>query len=133
MYCRVTEVQGKPDKVDEGIAHYEQKTYPALKQQKGFAGATLVGSRQSGKALSVTYWEDEQALKDSDSNPETVALRKSAVEAIGATGAEVSLCEVASLERFQPAKTGVPIRLVTFKGDPAKLDEGIKFFNSEIV
>jgi hypothetical protein len=42
-------------------------------------------------------------------------------------------CEVAILERFQPAKAGVWLRVTTVQGDPAQADRTIANFREVIV
>jgi quinol monooxygenase YgiN len=133
MYCRVIRAKGDPAKTEQGVKAYAEQVIPAMKQQKGFAGATLVGNRETGDSLSVTYWESEQALNDSGQAQQTQSVRKATLDLFGAKDPEIHHCEVAVLERFQPPKSGVAIRVNTLNGDPAKANQGIEFFRSKVL
>jgi heme-degrading monooxygenase HmoA len=60
MYARVTEINVKPEKVEEAIALYANSVVPAARSQKGFTGAYLLTDRQTGKGLAITFWKSEK-------------------------------------------------------------------------
>jgi heme-degrading monooxygenase HmoA len=66
MYARVTTVQVPTDQQDESIRQFREQTIPAARQQAGFQGAYLLVDRQSGKAIGITLWESEAAMRQSE-------------------------------------------------------------------
>jgi len=130
-HVRVVRLKGEPANTDKAIRQWTSEIFPLLKKQDGFRGATLAGNRQTGDGLSVTYWESEQAMKNARPKVRPQA------EAIWAqTGGKIvddDECEVAVLERIQPAKAGVFVRVTTVEADPAKHAEGIANFKEKIV
>ncbi len=130
-YCRVVRLKGDPNKVDEAIKLWAQDILPILKTQKGFGGATLVGNRETGDGLTVSYWESETTMKEARGQ-----VRPEALKVLGRTGGSIveeDECEVAVLERFQPPKSGVWARVTTVNGDPAHVSEAISNFRENIV
>jgi heme-degrading monooxygenase HmoA len=131
MHCRVIRLKGTPDKADEARKLWTSGVLPALKKQHGFAGATLLGNRQTGDAYTVTYWETEKAMKEAREH-----VRPEALKALGMTGGSIvedDECEVAVLERFKPAKVGAWLRLNSFTTEAAHIAEAISFFKTKVV
>ena len=62
MHARVVTVQIQPGKIDEAIRIYRDSVMPAVKEQKGFKGATLLTDSSTGKGISVTLWETQADL-----------------------------------------------------------------------
>jgi len=131
MYCRVIRLRGNPAKIDEATQLWLHQILPTIKQQSGFAGATLLGDRQTGEGLSVTYWDTEQNMKDAKVQVRPVAL--SVQNSTGGSIVEDVECEVAVMERFQPAKAGVWARVTTVKADAARLQEGAANFKAKML
>jgi heme-degrading monooxygenase HmoA len=131
MYGRVVRLKGDPAKTDESVKAWTQQTLPLIKKQKGFAGVSLMGNRKTGDALSVTYWETEQAMKDA--RPQ---IRPTAEKVLGQVGGRIieeDECEVAVQARFEPPKSSVWARVTTIEGDPAKVDQGISDYKARVV
>jgi heme-degrading monooxygenase HmoA len=59
MFARVTTIQTLPGKLDEAAALYRDAVAPHMKQQKGFHATYLLTDRDTGKAVSLTVWENE--------------------------------------------------------------------------
>jgi len=130
-HCNVVRIKVHPSKVDETIRLWIQEVLPTLKKQKGFGGATLIGNRKIGSSVTVTYWDSEGAMKEARGQ-----VRPGALRTLGKTGASIiedDECEVAFLERFQPAKAGGWARLTTVQGDPAQLSQAVSNFKEKIV
>ncbi len=68
MFARLTIVQMKIDRIDEGTKLYEESVLPAAKSQKGYRGAYLLTDRTTGKCISITFWESE---KDANANEQS--------------------------------------------------------------
>jgi hypothetical protein len=65
MHARVTSLSGAPDEVDAGIADFREKVVPFTHERGGKGGILLV-DRETGAAIAITLWEDEQALRASE-------------------------------------------------------------------
>ena len=80
MHARVISLSGSPDDVDGGVANFRENVVPYVREQG--KGAILLVDRQTGKAVAITLWEDEQALRASEERAN--ALRAEAAEQMGA-------------------------------------------------
>jgi heme-degrading monooxygenase HmoA len=65
MFCRVTYVQAPEGRVEEGLRLWYENVLPVTKAREGFKGALSLVDRESGKALSITFWEGETAMLES--------------------------------------------------------------------
>ena len=71
MYARVMIGQVKPEKLgeaDSAIRAYQDSIVPVARQQKGFKGALLLTNPHTGKAISITLWETESDMMESEAN-----------------------------------------------------------------
>lgn len=59
-FARVTITQGKIDMVDESIKLYAESVVPAAKLQKGYRGILLLTNRETGKSISISFWDSEE-------------------------------------------------------------------------
>jgi heme-degrading monooxygenase HmoA len=92
VHARVNTLQMDPAKIDDAVAALEGGGLDQIKALDGFKGMTVLGDRQSGKSLAITFWESEDALRASeDSVKET---RKQAAEAGGADDPVIEVFEV---------------------------------------
>src|SRR5438445_8477256 len=130
-HVRVVRLKGEPANTDKAIRQWTSEIFPLLKKQDGFRGATLVGNRKTGDGLSVIYWESEQAMKNA--RPKGRPQAETIWAQTGGKIVDDDEYEVAVLERIQPAKAGVSVRVTTVEGDPAKHAEGIANFKEKIV
>ncbi len=96
MFARVSTYEGPPDRMEEGISHARERILPAVRNIPGFSGVLFLADRQTGKALTVTLWESERAMQDSEE--EANRLRRESAEAAGETIAGVERYEVPILE-----------------------------------
>jgi heme-degrading monooxygenase HmoA len=127
----VIRLRGDASKTEEAIKLWSQEILPTIKKQSGFAGATLVGNRQTGEGLTVSYWETEQNMKEARAH-----VRPTAQNVLANTGGSIveeTECEVAVMERFQPPKAGVWARVTSLTADPSRVNEGVSTFKSKVV
>lgn len=94
MHARVTTLSGPADKVDVGIENFRTSVVPFTREEG--KGAILLVNRDSGEAVSITLWEDEQAMRASDESAN--ALRASVADQMGAAQPTVARYEVAVFE-----------------------------------
>jgi hypothetical protein len=62
VFARVSELEVRPEQLDEMNREGEEHILPALRMQAGFNGGLVLGDRKSGKVLAVALWETEQAM-----------------------------------------------------------------------
>ncbi len=100
MHARVSTYQGPPnptqEQVEEAERYDRENILPAARQMDGFKGAIGLLERQSGKALSVTFWESEEAMRASEE--EANRLRQQSAEAASETVENVERYEVSLFE-----------------------------------
>jgi heme-degrading monooxygenase HmoA len=92
MHARVSTIQGAPSKVDDVARQAQEQTLPQLQKLEGFEGFVVLGDRQSGKMLGVSFWESEEALRASDEAASSV--RSAAAETADGIVAGVEEYEV---------------------------------------
>ena len=97
MHARVTTISGSPEQAEQGVANFRDNVVPAIKEMGGHGGVLLI-DRQSGKAMAITLWEDEAAMRASEERANE--LRRAASEEMGAAEQpRVARYEVAVFER----------------------------------
>jgi hypothetical protein len=95
MHARVTTISGSPADADAGIENFRANVVPFAREQG--KGAILLVDRQSGEAVAITLWEDEQALRATEESANV--LRADAAGQMGAAQAPtVGRYEVAVFE-----------------------------------
>jgi heme-degrading monooxygenase HmoA len=92
MHARVTTLSMDPARVDQVRDQLERDDVPEFERLDGFKGMTLLTERQTGKTIAVTFWESEDALRQSE---EAVSgARSRAAESGGAGEPQVERFEV---------------------------------------
>lgn len=92
MHARVNTLQMDPGKIDDAVDALESGGVDQLKAIDGFKGMTVLGDRDSGKSLAITFWESEEALHASEEAVKET--RKRATEAGGAGDPVIEVYEV---------------------------------------
>ncbi len=96
MYARMSVFEGPPEYMDESLSQLREQFLSQLRQQDGFKGFIALGDRQTGKTLSVSFWESEEALRASER--EAARMRRESAETSGDTIAGVETYEVGLFE-----------------------------------
>lgn len=104
MYARVNTFQGKPEAVDAAVQDVRSNVLPAVQQIPGNAGFISLVDRTTGKAIGITLWETEDAMRQSE-EPAS-GIRKGSADAGGA--------QVVSVDRYE-------VTDVVIKGQPARV------------
>jgi hypothetical protein len=94
MHARVTTLSGPAEKIDAGIENFRTNVVPFVREEG--KGAILLVDRNSGEAIAITLWEDEEAMRASDERGN--ALRASTADQMGADQPTVARYEVAVFE-----------------------------------
>ena len=80
MHARVTTISGSPSEADAGIDNFRANVVPFAREQG--KGAILLVDRQSGEAIAITLWHDEEAMRASEESANS--LRAQAADEMGA-------------------------------------------------
>ena len=96
MHARVSTITGSPDQAEAGISDFREKVMPWIKEQGGHGGILLI-DRETGKAIAVTLWTDEEAMRQSE-EAANEHRRRVSDEMEGAASPIVERYEVAVLE-----------------------------------
>lgn len=66
MYARVTTFPGlAPERIKATLAEFQEKFLPEIEKQPGYKGIWAGVDFVGGRAIAVTYWESEEALRAS--------------------------------------------------------------------
>ena len=65
MFARITTLQGSASKVADGIKAAQEQVIPAAQKMPGFKGMIALADRSSGKLIGITFWESEDAMRQS--------------------------------------------------------------------
>jgi heme-degrading monooxygenase HmoA len=130
MFVRITRTESTPEKLAENIANYQQRLMPEARKLAGFAGAILLADRSTGAGASVTFWENEEAMRASEQAAET--LRTQATQTTGARVREVDRFELVVQEQNAPPQANTFVRTNDLRGTPDKLGDVIRFAREAI-
>ena len=61
MFARLTTTQVQADKIDEVLKIMEESVIPAAKSQEGFRGLYSLADRKTGKGVTISLWDSEEA------------------------------------------------------------------------
>ena len=93
MYARASEFRGPPEQLEEGVRVARAAVIPAVSQIPGYKGAIGLIDWENGRALTLTLWESESAMRASEG--QAAELRSSLAEQIGERPAGVERFDVA--------------------------------------
>jgi heme-degrading monooxygenase HmoA len=96
VYARVSTLEGSPEQIDEGLRYLREEILPTGKEDPGFKGLIALDDRQSGKTLSITLWESEEAMRATGQDANQ--LRSAWAETSGQQIASVETYEVGLFE-----------------------------------
>ena len=131
MHARVLRLTGSAEKIDDGVEGYRTRVIPALRDQDGYGGARLMVDRENGAGMSITFWRDDDAAQASFDA--LTSIRAEATSRFGSGPPESKVYEAVVQHRPQPTEPGNWVRVTTFSGDPAKVEDGIRHFESRVI
>ena len=126
MFARTTSITAQPPMIDHGIAHVRETVMPALSHLPGYLGLSLLVERESGRGIVTSAWRSEDAM--SDSAERVVAIRDAAVDAFGASDAELEAWEVVVMHRAHHARQGSCMRATWLRLDKEEVADAIETF-----
>jgi heme-degrading monooxygenase HmoA len=132
MFLRATRVQAPADKVEAAIENFETNVVKSIRSTPGNQGAVLLIDRETGGALSVTYWESAKALAASEQTG--IQTRTQAAKSVpGIRIVNVERGELMIMDRTGAPKAGTFVRLISVNGDPDKLDAAIVQIRNQVL
>lgn len=130
MYARSETVQARPDKIDTGIGYAGDELIPTLQTMPGFVGLSLLVDRESGRCITTTAWDSEDAMQASARALEPVRAR--AAEAFGGV-ASVDEWHIAAVHRKCHASEGARVRATWLKVRPDRFSQALDFYTSTVL
>jgi hypothetical protein len=130
VYARTTTIEGMPSSVDAGIAYVREEVMPLLEGLEGHIGLSLLADRSSGRCITTSAWESEDAMRASE--PAVQDVRSRAAEIFGGGSPTVDEWEIAVLHRDHGAGEGALVRVTWANVNPAQVDSGIEVFKSAL-
>jgi quinol monooxygenase YgiN len=130
VHARSTTVQARPSEIDAGIRYVTEEVMPAITAMEGCVGLSMIVDRESGRCIATSAWTDEASMRDADA-----ALRPMREEAGTILGGspQVDEWEIAVLHRDHRTSEGTSVRCTWLRTDPARVDEAIELFRSEVL
>jgi heme-degrading monooxygenase HmoA len=130
MYARSTTVHGDPQSLDDAIAYVRDEVMPAVQEMDGCIGLSMLCDRDSGRSITTSAWETEEAMRNS-AGP-LHAMRQRYVEMLGGRP-EVQEWEIAVLHRLRQAPDGACCRIIWGRGDPLEEERVMDAFRMTMV
>jgi heme-degrading monooxygenase HmoA len=92
MHARVSSYDLGGASKDEAAASFDRAT-PAIEEMRGNLGGMLLVDSEHGKALTITFWESEDAVRESERTANSV--RQEVASTAGVSVTDVDVYEVA--------------------------------------
>ncbi|MFF4501769.1 hypothetical protein [Streptomyces sp. NPDC001401] len=130
MFVRTVYATGDPAKVDTAIRALNSQGRDLLEERPGYRGAGIFVDRELGKLLAVSWWESEEARRNSD---EVMRERRGALlEPFAATTA-VENYEAVVVHQVRQPEAGGGLRLTRLEFDPMDADLLTETFRASVV
>ncbi|SNR64011.1 antibiotic biosynthesis monooxygenase family protein [Blastococcus mobilis] len=130
MYARTTTVRVGPQHVDELVALARDELMPMVAALDGSVGLSLLVDRDTGRCITTSAWETEEAMHSS--GPSVRESRERAAERFGTTP-EVREWEIAVLHRAHRVGDGACARVTWTATDPRNLDAVIDAYRQSLM
>jgi heme-degrading monooxygenase HmoA len=92
MLARVVTIRVRPEKMDECIRIFRERNAPSIAAQPGFHHGHWWVDRATGRATSVTFWENEADERASRAN--IAGLVERMAEVLASTDVDQEIAEV---------------------------------------
>jgi len=130
MYARTTTMRVGPQHVDEFVALARDELMPMVTRLDGSVGLSLVVDRHTGRCITTSAWETEEAMHASAESVRE--SRERAAERFGRTP-EVQEWEIAVLHRAHRVGDGACARVTWTRTDPRNLDAVIDTYRESLM
>jgi heme-degrading monooxygenase HmoA len=129
MHNRVLTFTGAKN-INDGVSFVRDNAVPILQEQKGYRGVTASADRDGGVLGVLSLWETE-ADRDASFGP-LAELRQQGLDVVGGELTVESFEQLVE-EMASPPTVGSALMVTRISMDPAKIDENLGFFKSEVV
>jgi hypothetical protein len=129
MHTRLLTFTGAKN-IDGGIDFLREKVVPLLKEQKGYRGVNASADRSGGVVGILSLWDTQ-----SDRDASESALAKVREESVDIVGGELTVETFEQLlaDVVDPPGPGSALMVTRISMDPAKIDENLAFFKSDVL
>jgi hypothetical protein len=104
VYARVTEFEGAPERLEEGVRLFREEVIPWLRDATGFRGWIVLFDRPAERALALTFWATEESMTDNAASGGD--LRDEVAARIGTRMTRLDYYEVAVAEHLSLEDAG---------------------------
>ncbi|WP_410784853.1 antibiotic biosynthesis monooxygenase family protein [Kribbella sp. C-35] len=125
MYARSTTINAAPASIDAGIAQVRDEVMPMLTGMDGCIGLSMIVDRESGRCITTSAWQSEEAMRATD---EALRPVRDRIAAVLGGSPMVQEWEIAVLHRDHRSAAGACVRATWVKVDPANLDRSIDVY-----
>jgi hypothetical protein len=126
VYARSTTINATPGSLDTGIAQVRDEVMPMLLDMDGCIGLSMICDRESGRCITTSAWQSEEAMRATDE--ELRPVRDRIAEMMGGGTPKVEEWEIAVLHRDHRSGEGACVRATWVKVDAATLDRSIDVY-----
>lgn len=130
MYARIVTFTSAKN-IDGGISFLRGNLLPIISDQKGYRGLSLSADRPGGVFGVLSLWDTEA---ERDASWDVLAQRRQ--EGLDIIGGQLSVKTYEQLLLDQgdtPPAPGSALMLTPISMDPAKIDENLAFFRSDVL
>jgi hypothetical protein len=125
MFARSTTINGDSGNIDDAIAFVRDQVMPELTRIPGCVGISMMVDRESGRSITTSSWESEDAMRASAG--QVTGVRSRAAEIAGGMPM-VDEWEVMVMHRDHEAHETSCCRVTWMQSDPEDLDKMVDYF-----
>jgi heme-degrading monooxygenase HmoA len=115
----------RPESIDAGIAEVRDNVMPQIQEMEGCVGLSMLVDRGSGRCITTSAWQSEDAMRAADEALRPV--RERVGEILGGSP-QVEEWEIAVLHRDHRSGEGACVRATWVRVDPADMDRAIDVY-----
>jgi heme-degrading monooxygenase HmoA len=130
VYARTTTIEATPSSIDAGVAYVRESVMPLLEGLDGHIGLSLLADRSSGRCITTSAWETEDAMRASASAVQEV--RDRAAEIFGGGAPTIEEWEIPVLHREHETGEGACVRVTWANVNTDLVDPGIEVFKAAL-
>ncbi|MFH9657756.1 hypothetical protein ACH4NF_16090 [Streptomyces sp. NPDC017248] len=130
MFVRAVYATGDPALLDTAVRSLNSEGRDLLEERPGYRGASVFADRDLGKLLTVSWWETEEARRNSD---EVMRERRGALLEPFAGTVSVAVYEAAVFLQARPPRQGGGLRATRLEFDPRDADLVVDAFRAAVV
>jgi heme-degrading monooxygenase HmoA len=130
MFARTTTMQVGPEHVDDLVAIARDELMPMATELEGCVGLSLLVDRDTGRCITTSAWETEEAMRGSADRVRE--SRDRAAQRFGATP-DIREWEIAVLHRAHRAGDGACARVVWTRTAPENLGAVIDAYRESLM